>query len=170
MSFNLIFKKNLKPVKQFDKIFDGTTVSVDVLVKDPTNVFEPTFTIQTDADLSQYNYIDGSAFSGRQYFITACRSVGYQRYEVDAKTDVLSTWATQIRGNTAVIRRQEGKYNLYLDDPEFHVYNTEQISTYRFPANTFNKSLSYVLVMNGSNLNSSQIEKREEVEMNELSA
>lgn len=146
---NITFKKNKSPVNKLTKEFASGTLSLTVLLKENTDFFMPTFIIQTDSNLWEYNYIDGSSFSGRQYFITDVRSIGNNRYEVDAKTDVLSTWATQIRTNTAVIKRQQNLYNLYLDDPEFHVYNGERIQTLKFTTE-FDKTLSYVLVVNGS--------------------
>lgn len=150
MSYPLIFKKCISPVNKLTKSFASGTATFDVVMKDNTDVFQPTFTIQTSERLWDYNYIDGSSFSGRQYFITDIRSIGNNRFEVDAKTDVLSTWASQIKSNQAVIRRQENVYNLYLDDPEFHVLNYERIQTIQFPVNSFNKALSYILVVNGS--------------------
>lgn len=150
MSYPLTFKKCLSPVNKFDKSFASGTLSVNVVMKDNTDVFKPTFTIQTNENLWDYNYIDGSSFTGRQYFITDIRSIGNGRFEVDAKTDVLSTWKSEIKSNSAVVRRQERDYNLYLDDSEFHVLNYERIQTLQFPANSFNKALSYVLVVNGS--------------------
>ena len=151
MSFPIILKRNLSPVKQLDKTFDSDTASFDVVLKENTDVFMPTFLLQTDGNkLWKYNYIDGTNFSGRYYFITDVRSVGNNRFEVDAKTDVLSTWKNEIRANKAVIRRQQNLYNLYLDDPDFHTYNYDRIQTIQFPQNSFSKLLQYVLVVNGS--------------------
>lgn len=150
MSYSLVFKKCISPVNKVTKSFADGTQTFEVVMKENTDIFKPTFTIQTSERLWNYNYIDGSSFSGRQYFITDIRSIGNNRFEVDAKTDVLSTWASEIRSNTAIIRRQEGVYNLYLDDPEFHVLNYERIQTLRFPENNFSKNLKYVLAINGS--------------------
>lgn len=172
MAYQITFKRNVSPVNKLDKEFEiGNTLTVSVALKQNTDVFKPTFIIQTASELWNYNYVDGSQFSGRQYFITDVRSIGYLQYEVDCRTDVLSTWSAQIKNNTAVVSRQEKLYNLYLDDPYFHVYNYERIQTLKFPDNDFMKSLQYVLVTNGySQANereeevSSQIEK--EVEEN----
>lgn len=150
MSLSVIFKKCISPVNKVTKSFASGTETFSVVLKENTDIFKPTFIIQTSASLWNYNYIDGSSFSGRQYFITDIRSIGNERYEVDAKTDVLSTWASQIKSNSAVIRRQEGVFNLYLDDPEYHVLNYERIQTLKFPANNFEKSLQYIFVVNGS--------------------
>lgn len=147
MSYPIVFKKCISPVNKLNKSFASGTLSCDVVMKEDTDVFMPTLTIQTNEKLWDYNYIDGSNFTGRQYFITDIRSIGNGRFEVDAKTDVLSTWANEIKSNSAVLRRQEGVYNLYLDDPEFHVLNYQNIQTLKFPANSFSKDLSYVLVV-----------------------
>lgn len=150
MSLQITFKKCVSPVNKVDKTFTGSSESFDVVLKDSTDIFKPTFLIQTSADIWMFNYIDAKSSLGRYYFITDVRSVGNNRYEVDAKTDVLSTWKSEIRSNSAVLKRQQGVYNLYLDDPEFHVYNNERIQTLQFPTNNFNKQLNYVLVVNGS--------------------
>lgn len=150
MSLTVTFKRCTSPVNKFDKTFASGTETFSVVLKEGTDIFKPTFILQSSSMLSDFNYIDGSSFSGRQYFITDVRSIGNNRYEVDAKTDVLSTWKNEIRTNDAVLRRQENIYNLYLDDPEFHVYNYENIQTLQFPANSFNKALNYVFVVNGS--------------------
>lgn len=165
MALSVIFKKNKSPVNKFTKNFDSSTESFSVVFKEETNIFKPTFILLTSSNLWLYNYIDATSSLGRKYFITDIRSTGNNRYEVDAKTDVLSTWASQIKSNRAVIKRQQNLFNLYLDDPDFHVLNYEKIQTLQFPAsNGFMKSLQYVLVTNGAGSSnkkedSSQLEK-----------
>lgn len=160
MSLPMVFRKCISPVNKFDKDFDSGSLSVSVDLKESTNIFKPTFVILTSDNLWEYNYIDAIDSFGRYYFITDIRSIYNNRYEVDAKTDVLSTWASRIRSNNAVIKRQQNLYNLYLDDPDFHVLNYEKIQTLQFPtSNGFMKSLQYVLVTNGAGSNS---ESREE--------
>ena len=157
MAYNIVFRKCLSPVNKFDKEFDEEFYGCRVALKEKTDVYKPTFVLTTSEELWNYNYVDGSEFSGRKYFIVDVRSIGYLQYEVDCRTDVLSTWATQIRNNTAVVKRQEKMFNLYLDDPDFHVYNFEKIKTIKFPENAFVKELEYILVTNGAN-NSNQLE------------
>lgn len=168
MSLPIVFRKCISPVNKFDKDFDSGSLSVSVDLKESTDIFKPTFVILTSDNLWEYNYIDAIESFGRKYFVTNIRSIYNNRYEVDAKTDVLSTWASRIRSNTAVIRRQQNLFNLYLDDPDFHVLNYEKIQTLQFPtSNGFMKSLQYVLVTNGAGSNSeskdsSQLEKEGE--------
>lgn len=151
MSYPLVFKKMTSPREQFTKTFYDEGTTYNVVIKDETEVFRPTFTIQTTDNLKTlYNYIDGSNFSGRQYFIDRVINIGNNRYEVSAHTDVLSTWSSQIKANEAIIRRQQNKYNLYLDDPEFHLYNSERLQTLKLDGSEFDKNLSYILVVNGA--------------------
>lgn len=160
MSLSITFLKNNSPVNKMDKEFDSGSLTVGVDLKESTDIFEPTFVILTSDNLWLYNYIDAMNSFGRKYFVKKIRSVGNNRYEVDAKTDVLSTWPPMIRSNSAVIRRQQNLYNLYLDDPDFHVLNYEKIQTLQFPTNNgFMKSLQYVLVTNGAGTASNQLEK-----------
>lgn len=160
MSLSIILKKCVSPNNKLSKSFEDDTSSFSVVLKENTDIFKPTFIIQSNYEIWKYNYIDASDSFERQYFITDIRSVGNERYEIDAKTDVLSTWASQIKSNVAVIKRQQKMYNLYLDDPDFHVLNYEKIQTLQFPtSNEFMKSLQYILVTNGAG-NSSQLEKK----------
>lgn len=151
MGFNVTFKRCLKSEDYMTKSFDSTTQSFTVVLKEETSIFKPTFLIQTNESLGRYNYIDATEAFGRKYFITDVRSVGYGRYEIDAKTDVMFTWKSEILNNEAVVRRQEKIFNLYLDDPDFHTLNYDRIQTLEFPvSNSFSKNLQYVLVTNGS--------------------
>lgn len=81
----------------------------------------------------------------RSYFIEDCVLIN-GLWEVTGHVDVLETYKAQILNNDAVIKRQQNKYNLYLDDPDFRVYNNESIQTLQFPSNNFMKSLQYILV------------------------
>lgn len=118
-------------------------------LKDTTSVLNPVLILRTSDPVYNYNYLYIQEF-GRYYFINDIRSVNNNVWEISAHVDVLETYKTAILANSAVIKRQASQYNLYLDDPDFHAYNYERIQTLKFPANTFNKNLNYVLVVNGS--------------------
>lgn len=150
MSLNVTFRKCTSPVEKLDKSFGGDSRTFSVVLKEETELFKPTFILQTDAFLGDYNYIDGSNFSGRQYFITDIRSIGNNRYEVDAKTDVLGTWKDAIRGNTAIINKQESvaQGNKYLNDGSFVSQVNEFNTSYNFP-NGFNNSGTFILICAG---------------------
>lgn len=148
MSLTVKLQKNSSPKNKIGKTLTGDK-TYNSWFKNPTSILRPVIVLETSDDLTAYNYIQISEL-GRSYFIDDIVSLHNNMWEIHAHVDVLETYATSIKANSAVIRRQENKFNLYLDDPEYMVYNTEQISTYKFSNTEFNKTLSYVLVVNGS--------------------
>lgn len=115
-------------------------------LKENTSVSDPTIIIQTDDNIFNANYMEIETF-GRKYFIKDKVSIGNNRYEIPAHVDVLSSFKSGILANSAVIRRQQNIYNLYLDDPDFQVYNYEVIKCIQFsPSADFSKTLQYVIV------------------------
>ena len=119
-------------------------------LKENTSVLNPVIIIATNENLYNSNYMEIPIFN-RKYFITDIRSIGSDRWEVSAHVDVLDTYASAIKSNTAVIRRQENVYNLYLNDPDFLTYNYDRIQTKKFtPVSGFHKQLTYRLIINGS--------------------
>ena len=147
MSITVTLKNNPSPVEKIGKTLTAGTDFTCVL-KEGTSILRPTLVLSSSSNLGSFNYMYISEFS-RYYFIDDIRSAHNNIWEISAHVDVLETYKTEILANTAVIKRQEKQYNLYLDDPEFHTYNYEQIQTLKFPANAFDKTLSYVLVTNG---------------------
>lgn len=150
MSLTASLKVNSSPVEKIGKtLSEGLDFSVTL--KEGTSILRPVLILAStsQAPITGYNYMYISDF-GRYYFIDDVKSIHNNMWEVSAHVDVLETYKTAILANSAVIRRQTAQYNLYLDDPEFHTYNYEQIQTKKFPANTFTKTLSYILTINGS--------------------
>jgi len=123
--------------------------SYSCTLKDTTSVLNPVLILKTSDPVYNYNYLYIQEF-GRYYFINDIRSVNNNVWEISAHVDVLETYKTAILANNAVVKRQQNIYNLYLDDPDFHTYNYDNIQTIKFPANTLTKNLYYVLVVNGS--------------------
>lgn len=147
--FDVVLMINTSPVEKIGKSLEtGTTISC--ALKDNTSILRPTIIIKSNASIHTYNYMKIQQFN-RFYFIDDIKSLNNDMWEVSAHVDVLETYKTAILNNNAVIKRQQNQYNLYLDDPDFHVYNYEKLQTLQFPANSFTKSLKYVLVTNGGN-------------------
>lgn len=150
MSLTASLMVNSSPVEKIGKtLSEGLNFSVTL--KDGTSILRPTLILAStsQAPIIGYNYMYISDF-GRYYFIDDVKSIHNNMWEVSAHVDVLETYKTAILANSAVIKRQQNLYNLYLDDPEFKTYNNSRVQTKRFPANSFNKTLSYMLVINGS--------------------
>lgn len=149
MSFTVKLCHNSSPVEKIGKSIDSGLDITGCALKEETSILRPVIRILTTSDITGYNYMYIAQFN-RYYFIDDIVSVHNNRWEVSAHVDVLETYKSQILSNSGVIRRQEKLFNLYLDDPEFKTYNYEQLQTIKFPANTFSKTLTYVLTVNGS--------------------
>lgn len=130
------------------KSFSGTEVTLDCQIKNECSVYEPALYVKSSSGIYNFNYADISEL-GRKYFVTDIKLMNVDTYEIHLHVDVLSTYISALRNQSAVIRRQANKYNLYLDDEKFITYKNDTIQTKEFPKG-FNKILNYVLVVNGS--------------------
>ena len=144
MSFNVLIQKNLSDDRSLTK--DLTLLgAMTGNLKTDTSILQPVilFSGSLPADA---NYMTIDTF-GRKYFITDIRSVGNNLYEVAARVDVLSTYAGAIRNCSGIVARQENKWNLYIDDGTFKVYQQPENTIKLFPAG-FN-SYEFVLAVAG---------------------
>ena len=147
MAFNILLQISSSEKNKLDK--DVTTLAtVTGVLKSETSIINPVITIE--GDVSQFatcNYMEIPVF-GRKYFVTNIRSIRNGLFEISARVDVLSTYATQIRQNTAIVHRQENRWNLYLNDGTFRIYQNPMVLTREFP-NGFTTQ-EFVLAVAGS--------------------
>ena len=150
MGLSVQLMNNSSPVEKIGKTLSSGG-SYNCLLKDSTSILDPVIILQTSDAIYSFNYMYIPDF-GRYYFIKDIKSLNNNRWEISAHVDVLETYKSKILSNSAVIKRQQNTYNLYLDDPEFKTYNYERIQTLKFKggAGGFTKSLQYVLTVNGS--------------------
>lgn len=147
MAFTVALQSNSSPKNQLDKSISGV-LSVSGTLKEGTSVIDPVILIQAPlSTLVNANYMTISAF-GRSYFITDIRSIRNDLVEISGHVDVLSTYAAGIRGNNAIIYRQENDWNLYLDDGSFQIYQNPSVLTRPFPSGF--STLEFVLAVAGS--------------------
>lgn len=148
MSFNVVLQTSASEKNRLDKsITDIATVSG--VLKEDTSIVNPVIRIK--ADLSSYptcNYMTISAF-GRSYFVTDIKSINGGFVEISGHCDVLTTYKTQIRTNSAIIRRSERNWNLYLNDGSLKTYEYADVYTKPFPY-PVGGNPTYVLAVAGS--------------------
>lgn len=132
MSITIKLQYNASEQEKVTKSVSDVVVLSGTL-KEQTSITDPVILIEHSGTLPACNYMTIEAF-GRSYFITGIESVRTGLWRISAHVDVLSTYAAQIRQNTAVIRRQENKWNLYLDDGSFRCYQNPNIVMKAFPS------------------------------------
>ena len=102
----------------------------------------------------------------RYYYVTNIVSVATGLWRIYCHVDVLMTYKPQIKAHDAVIARQEGLYNLYLNDgTTFVVTQRSKVVQKTFP-NGFTGS-SYVMLVAGDQASNSANSLAEEVRSNE---
>ena len=102
-------------------------------LRNNSNTTDPEILIEGNIqDMAGANYLTIYSFK-RHYFIRNIESICNGLYLIRAHVDVLTTFATAIKGNSAIIHRQANSFNLYLDDGVMKVYQNPIVETYEFP-------------------------------------
>ena len=144
---DIILQTNTSENNKLDKtITNITTLSGEL--KQKTSILSPVLILEWDlSTLVNCNYLTIASF-GRSYFVDDIQSINNDMVEISAHCDVLTTYKNQIRQNTAVIKKQENEWNLYLNDGSFKIYQNPNVITKPFP-NGFN-TFEFVLAVAGS--------------------
>lgn len=142
MSFSVTIGRTSSEKRALDKSVSTVKTCTGVL-QNESNVVNPSILCKCSASsIATANYMTISDF-GRKYFITDITAVSNDLCLVSGHCDVLSTYASGIRSNTATIARSatEGNWNLLLNDPMIKV-NNKKITKVKtgfkgFPKNQF---------------------------------
>lgn len=144
--FTIIMQVNYSDKKALDKTITDV-ITLEGALREGTSIIDPVVVVT--GDILNYigsNYMTIQEFN-RQYFITNIKALRTNVYEISGHVDVLSTYANDIRTNTALLRRQENKWNLYLNDGVFKVYQNPNVNTFPFPSGFSTKE--FVLAVAG---------------------
>ena len=148
---NITLYNNTSEVNKVSKSL-ATVKTLTGTLRDESSLITPVFRVELSAsELTNINYMYIKEFQ-RYYFITDITVVRNGLVELKGRIDVLQTYKDDIKGNTAIIERQENEYNMYLNDSEFMTYNYNQLNTKLFP-NGFGSSTYYYLTVAGGYTN-----------------
>ena len=147
MAFDIVLQRNNSERNRVTKdISEILTVSGEL--KAETSIIDPVIMIECDlSSVIGCNYMSIPTF-GRSYFVNNIRSIRTGLVEFSCHVDVLSSFAAEIRGNIAIVRRQENNWNLYLNDGTFKVYQNPNVLTKAFPSGFTTQE--FVLAIAGS--------------------
>lgn len=147
MAFTIDLQISMSDKIEMDKTIT-TIASLSGTLKDATSIIDPVILVEGDlSQFAQCNYMTIPVF-GRSYFVTNIRSIRNDLFEISAHVDVISTWKSEIRGNLAIVKKQQNDWNLYLNDGTFHTYQNPMVLAKEFPSG-FN-TLEFVLAVAGS--------------------
>lgn len=125
--------KNLSDKIVLDKNITQLGSDITGTLREGCSIIDPIIKLESTvgANLTTCNYAYITEF-GRYYYVNNIKCVG-KLFELQMHVDVLKTYASGIRSNSAVIARQERKYNLYLQDGVFKTYSQPHIQVAQFP-------------------------------------
>lgn len=118
---------------------------------DRTDILNPIIKLSKEIDPHSFNYLYIPEFN-RYYWVSEPPTFDAGFYTVKLHVDVLMSWDSHIRGQQAIIKRNEKKFNMYLDDPQFKVQNRTSLLTLEFPSG-FNTTKHIVMGVVGKNNN-----------------
>ena len=132
MSFNIQLMRNNSEANRLSKNLTNIT-TVSGTLKQSTSIINPIIQIECDiSNVTDCNYMYIPTFE-RYYFVDNITSLTSDIVEFTGHVDVLTTYASQIRSNNAIVKRQENRFNTYLNDGSFKTYQDPIILTRAFP-------------------------------------
>lgn len=147
MAFTIVLQKNNSEENKLTKELD-TILRASGTLKSNTSIIDPVILMNCDLSaVVNCNYMTISDFK-RSYFVRDIKSIRNGLVEFTCHVDVLSSFADSIKSNTAIIKRQENLWNLYLNDGTFKVYQNSSVLTKSFPSGF--STQEFVLAVAGS--------------------
>ena len=148
MSFSIEIGKISSPTNSIKKNFTSKQ-TISGTLRNESEILNPTIIIQSSSaleNLFKCNYMKIADF-GRCYFITSVKCIRTFVYEVQAHCDVLSSFASEILTNEAIVLRQENNFNLLLNDDVFKCKQNSRVYYKKFPSGLGN--YNYILTVAG---------------------
>lgn len=146
MSFSVSIGTCASEKRALDKTFSAVTTATGTL-RNESNVVNPSILVEVGVGtIATCNYMEIPTF-GRKYYITDMTSMGDNLTLVSGHCDVLSTYASGIRQNTAIVARSatQGNWNLLMTDNQIKLNNRKKIIVRKgftaFPKNQFSMVL-----------------------------
>lgn len=147
MSFSITLQKNWSEMNRVSKDIEDI-LSIEAVLRDESSIIDPSLLIDCSIeDIVSCNYVTIPIF-GRSYFITDIISETTNLCRVECHVDVLSSFASEIITNRAIINKQEEKWNLYLNDGTFKIYQNPIVLTKAFPSGF--TTMEFVLAVAGA--------------------
>ena len=121
------------------------------VLKGDVSVTHPVFVLEADSSyLSGVNYLYCTE-TGRYYFIDDIEMTTGGRMTLYCSVDVLETFKTQIKAQTAIVSKQQNTAdsNIYFDDGSFRL-DAREFYTVKSFSNGFNDNGDFILVTAGA--------------------
>lgn len=116
--------------------------------KQPFNVLDPIIQLSKAIDPLKYNYCYCPDVN-RYYFVTSQPSYEAGFYNVSLHNDVIVNLRDEYMELSAIIGRQENKFNAYLNDSRYPIRNNQEVTTVVFPKGFSDSHQEILIPVNG---------------------
>lgn len=153
MSFNIKLRKMTSENNKIGKSFiSNDDITLTGTFKTSVDVIDPVIQIQTDTNLSAYNYVE-IATLGRSYFMTPTVD-NNKLWTLTCHVDVLETYSAGIKACKALVQRtaKDSMIDYYYNDGSLYTEQREVITYQTFKKDNADATLgtdSYYLIVAG---------------------
>ena len=153
MSFNIKLRKMTSENNKIGKSFiTNDDITLTGTFKTSVDVIDPVIQIQTDTNLSAYNYVEISTL-GRSYFMTPTVD-NNKLWTLTCHVDVLETYSAGIKACKALVQRtaKDSMIDYYYNDGSLYTEQREVITYQTFKKDNADATLgtdSYYLIVAG---------------------
>ena len=122
----------------------------EVLLKDDTNLLNPTIILKTDSNTLKFNYVYLEDL--RRYYYVYDITFSQGRVYISLAVDVLMSWANEIMQCDAIVERQTHEYNIYQHDDQMPQLVYDSVYTFKGglePLSTDSNNTTFILVTTG---------------------
>ena len=129
---NIQFYQNKSDDRVVSKSLDSISTLSACEIKEDCSILNPVFLVSGSvSSFADVNYCYVSDFL-RYYYIPDIKTAGNGMTEISCRVDVLMSFSAAFLERDAIVARNQGEFNLMLDDSEFRLYADPHILTKAF--------------------------------------
>lgn len=129
---NIEFYQNKSDDRVVSKSLDSISTLSACEIKEDCSIINPVFLVSGSvSSFADVNYCYVPDFL-RYYYITDIKTAGNGMTEISCRVDVLMSFSAAFLERDAIVARNQGEFNLMLDDSEFRLYADPHIITRAF--------------------------------------
>ena len=153
MSFDIMLRKCTSENNKIGKSFVAEVdITLNGTFKSSVDVLDPVIQIQTDTNLSEYNYVEISQL-GRKYFMTPTVD-NNKLWTLTCHVDVLDTYADGIKACEALVQRtaKDSMIDYYYNDGSLYTEQRSVVTYQTFKKGNVDATLgtdTYYLIVAG---------------------
>lgn len=126
-----IFYENKSDRRYLTKQLEGKYSNVPVEILSPSSVVRPTLKVSSGLIGQNVNYLKLVDLERYYYINNWTMENGYVL--LDCEVDVLMSFKDEIKKQNVIVKRNEKKFNMYLEDDQYKLLNQTAVRTLEFP-------------------------------------